>query len=271
MATNRHARLGPSSSEIWLKCLGAPREWAKYPPRKAGFAAKEGTLAHALCEAAFQLKRIPWRAGQTFDVDGETIDVTNEMLNAVQLFVNTALQLSDRSDWRMVEGEVNCAWLWEAGEPPEVSYGTLDFAACDGIALYVLDFKYGAGKVVSVERNTQLLCYAVGALGRLMRDRPELAAKIEVVCLVIVQPRVGGQAVRQWSIPVGELLYWAYATLKPSIDAIADNAPDLPLTPSSSCFFCAASRECPAYRAYRLQKSTALFPEDEPSTWGGDA
>ena len=54
----RHARLGPSSSDIWLTCLGAPAEWAKYPPKVVGFAAKEGTLAHALCEAALKLNAV---------------------------------------------------------------------------------------------------------------------------------------------------------------------------------------------------------------------
>ena len=72
----RHARLGPSSSDIWLTCLGAPAEWAKYPPKVVGFAAKEGTLAHALCEAALKLNAVPWTEGMKFKVDGEEIEVT---------------------------------------------------------------------------------------------------------------------------------------------------------------------------------------------------
>ena len=260
-----HARLGPSSSEIWLTCLGAPAEWAKYPRRKVGFAAHQGTLAHTLCEAAFKLKRVPWKEGTKFIVEGSEIEVDAEMLNAVQLFTNTCLQLADRSDWHLVETEVSTAWLWEAGEPPEHVFGTLDFGACDGVAIYVLDFKYGRGKAVQPEGNTQMLCYAISVYLRLLRERPALAASVEVVCLAIVQPRAGGQPVRQWTIPIGELLYWAYSTLKPAVDRIVEGV-DVPLTPSNACFWCAASLACPAYRKYRLQKSIDLFPDYDPET-----
>jgi len=268
MATvnRRHARLGPSSSEIWLNCLGAPAEWLKRPPRRVGFAAHEGTLAHALCEAASQINDIPWTPGMTFDVEGSQIEVTPDMLNAVQLFTNTVNMLSDLCLWRMVEGEVSLAWLWGGDEPPEDIFGTLDFAACDAFTLYVLDFKYGMGKAVRVDRNTQLLIYALACLFKLQHERPELYKTLETVCLAIVQPRAGGDPVRQWTIPVGDLLYWGYAVLKPSIDRITLNGAQLPLTAGNHCFFCAASMDCPEYRRLKMQRSLDSFPTYDPNS-----
>lgn len=252
-----HAELGPSSSNIWLTCLQAPKEWKRYPPRVAGFAAKEGTLAHTLCEAALQLRGIPWTPGTAFNVEGTEIQVTSEMLNAVQLYVNTTNLISDIALWRIVEKPVFFSWLWDT--PPAVDlFGTTDFSAADTKVLYTLDFKYGAGKFVKVEGNTQMLCYAVGAYGQLWRERPDLAAGIEEVSLTIVQPRAGGSPVRQWNISIGDLLYWAFGVLKPSIDKILSDQV-FPLVPGNHCYFCAASSECPAYRAKRLEHS--IFPD----------
>jgi hypothetical protein len=266
MASNpkRHARLGPSSSDIWLTCLGAPAMWATRPKKTVGFAAHEGTLAHALCEAAIEINAIPWKAGMMFPVDGDQILVTPEMLNAVQLFATTTGSLSDATDWRVSEQEVSLAWLWttQGEEPPEHVFGTLDFAACDPLTLYVLDLKYGRGKGVKVDRNTQLLLYALGAYHKLVRERPDLAKTIENVCLVIVQTRAGGNPVRTWSLPLGDLLYWGYSTFKPSVEIIANGGG--PLVPGNHCYFCAASSDCPAYMKLRTQRSIDSFPDYDP-------
>jgi hypothetical protein len=256
---DRHARLGPSSSEIWLTCLGAPHEWSLRPPRKVGFAAHEGTLAHTLCEAASKLGKVPWKAGWKFNVGDYAVDVTQEMLDAVALFWSTTSGLSDASHWRCIEQEVSLAWLW-AVEPPEDIFGTLDFASCDGSTLYVLDFKYGRGKAVKAERNTQLLLYALGIWDKLKRERPDLADTVETVCLAIVQPRAGGPPVRAWTLSLGDLFYWANAVFVPSVETIAWSR-NIPLTPGSHCYFCAAAFDCEVYREARIRRSIESFPD----------
>jgi len=259
----KHARLGPSSSDIWLTCIGAPAEWAKRPPKRVGFAAHEGTLAHTLCEAVQLTQAFPWKPGMSFTVETSSVEITDEMLNAVQLFTTATKSIKDACSWSMTEGEISLAWLWDEHIPPEPMFGTLDFAACDGQTLYIVDFKYGRGKGVQVDRNTQLLMYGLGALERLKHERPDLADTITTVCLVIVQPRAGGNPVRSWAIPLAELLYWGYSTLKPVVDQIAyDPAP--PLTPGNHCYFCAASYDCETYQKLRTQRSIASFPDYDP-------
>jgi hypothetical protein len=230
-----------------------------------GYAAHEGTLAHTLCEAALLMNNIPWKEGLNFSVEGFIVDVTAEMLDAVSLYVTMVSVLSDSALWRIIERRVSYGWIWGENRPKAELFGTSDFACTDGQTLYVVDFKYGSGKFVKVEGNTQLLLYALGAFGELRRDRPDLADTLDVVCLAIVQPRAGGDPVRQWSIPVADLLYWAHTTLKPAIDKILSGIPQ-PLVPGSHCYFCAASQECPAYRKHKVQRSIASFPDyvEEP-------
>ena len=257
----RHARLGPSSSEIWLQCLGAPAAWLTAGPRLVGFAAHEGTLAHTLCEAALTLNNVPWKEGQSFNVEGDDVEITQEMLNCVQIYATVASNLSDVSQWRIIESEVSLDWLWAPGQAPEQVFGTLDFGACDGQTIYIVDFKYGRGKAVLVDANTQLLCYAVALLGRIRIERPDLYATLENVCLVIVQPRAGGDAVRAWNVSLGDLLFWAFGTLKPSIDKISGGF-DVPLTAGNHCYWCPASKTCLAYRRLKMQRSVESFPDD---------
>lgn len=263
----RHARLGPSSSDIWLSCPGAPGEWDKHPDRSttvtAGLAAKEGTLAHTLCEAAIQLQDIPWKEGMKFEVAGAEIVVTTEMLNAVSLYCTTIMSIADIASWVAVEKQLSYKWLWK-DLPVDDLFGTTDFAAFADRVLYVIDFKFGRGKAVNVVGNTQLLLYALGAYGQLQKDRPDLAGQIDFVSLAVVQPRAGGSPVRQWTIPVGELFYWAYSTLKPSVEEIIFAVEPLPLRPGNHCFFCAASLECPAYGKLRRQRSVDSFPDWVP-------
>ena len=256
----RHARLGPSSSDIWLACLGAPAEWAKRPRKQVGFAAHEGTLAHALCEGALTINAIPWKAGMSFDVDGSQVPVTDEMLDAVKLFTSMANSLSEACLWRVIETEVALTWLW-ATRPAEEVFGTVDFGACDGFTLYVCDLKYGAGKAVNVVENTQLLCYAVGLLGKLLAERPELAR----------DARNGRSDDRTAS---------RRGRRDPCLDNQRGRASLLgvrrlqarsrsdPVEPPSSVdarftlFFLAASMDCEAYRSYRSLRHADSFPDD---------
>jgi hypothetical protein len=239
--------------------MQAPAEWTRAPPKQVGYAAHAGTLAHTLCEAALLLHQVPWREGDKFDVEGDEVEVTQEMLNAVSLYGATTGIISDMSLWRAIEQEVSLGWLWDGSPVPEEVFGTADFAACDGNTLFVVDFKYGM-KSVKPERNSQLLCYAVGVLGKLQQERPDLADTIESVSILIVQPRGSGEPVRQWSLAVGELLYWSYAVLKPAIDTITSGV-ELPLVAGSHCWFCAASQGCPEYRKLKVQRSIASFPD----------
>jgi len=269
----KHALLAPSKSEIWLNCLAAPSLWAQLPPPIAGFAANEGTLAHTLCEAALRIDDIPWTPGMKFMVgdDPQTkveIEVTNDMLNAVQLYVTLVSDLRAKLVWSYVEQRLDISGLWNNGAqaPPDV-FGTGDFIGCGDEhqvgwnILYVVDLKYGRGHGVNVEENSQLMIYAVGAWYKLLNERPDLAKNTKLVTLVIVQPRAGGAPVRTWTVPVAEILVWSSMVLKPTIDAINDPHEALELNAGRHCYFCQAGPICPALKALKLVNALDSLPE----------
>ena len=263
-----HALLAPSKSDIWLNCLAAPALWAQLPAVPAGFAAEEGTLCHTLAQAALSINDIPWTAGMKFTVENREIEITDEMLNVLQLYVTLVADLRDRLSWSHVEQRLDISGLWtgEAQASPEDVFGTGDFIGCGdehGIGwnvLYVIDLKYGRGHAVTVEENTQLMIYAIGAFQKLLEERPDLAAKVRLVNLVIVQPRAGGAPVRTWTIPLGEVLAWAHLTLKPSIDQINKGTPS-ELKAGRWCYFCQAGPICPALRALKMANAVEALPE----------
>lgn len=261
-----HALLAPSKSDIWLNCTGAPALWRELPEPTAGFAANEGTLCHTLCEAALRIKAVPWVPGMRFNVEGREIEITDDMLNAVQLYVTLVSALRDKLKWSHVEQRLDISELWVGSKPPDDVFGTGDFIGCGDEhnvgwnVLYVIDLKYGRSHAVRVEENTQLMTYAVGAWFKLLRERPDLAQHTKLVSLTVVQPRAGGPPVRSWLVSVGEILAWAYLTLKPTIDLI-NNSDELTLSAGRWCFFCQAGPTCPALHRLKLDNAIEALPE----------
>ena len=49
-----HALLSPSSAHRWMNCTPAPRLEAKLPEKTSDFA-REGTVAHSVCEITVKL------------------------------------------------------------------------------------------------------------------------------------------------------------------------------------------------------------------------
>jgi hypothetical protein len=111
--------------------------------------AREGTSAHELAHRC-------WLVGTDADFflgqNIEGFEVTPEMVSAVQLYLDTlshaATQHPVRSEIRLTHPTI-----------PDFG-GTLDGLA-EGEHPTIVDFKYGAGVAVEVERNSQLSCYAL--------------------------------------------------------------------------------------------------------------
>ena len=74
--------------------------------------------------------------------------------------------------------------------------------------------KYGLGVLVDAERNTQLMCYGIAALGVY-----ESLYDIKEVSLSIFQPR--RENVQTWTVSVDELKDWAENELKPKAQMAA--------------------------------------------------
>lgn len=254
-----HAALGASNSHIWLNCTGS-YALSLGRERKATVHTRAGSACHQISEDAILTGQLP-PSGETVTIDGEDVVVDDEMLDGALFYAAQVNAIKDIAEWNVVEGRFSLDDLWESGEAPLPLFGTADFTAVLGRVLYVMDLKYGKGKIVDAEGNSQLLYYATGAWLLLRRENPDLAAKIDRVVLSIVQPRAPGDKVKTWAIPILDLLLWAYGTLKPTVEKI--HRGETELVSGSHCFFCVAAPICPRLHEAKVQRAAEAFPDCE--------
>ncbi len=197
-----HALLSASSAHKWLYCTPSARLEADLPD-KAGQAAEEGTLAHAICEL---------KLSKLFTDQNMTTRTFNSRMNKLQKddlydpemerytdeYVDYVKELAysmPAAPFIAVEKRLNYnSWAPEG-------FGTGDCVMLQGTELHIIDFKYGKGVPVSAEGNPQLALYALGAL-----EEFGIIYPIEKVVLHIIQPRLKSST--KWETNRTELLAW---------------------------------------------------------------
>ena len=241
-----HSRIGASSAKRWWNCPGSVRLCATVPNTSSP-AAREGTAAHQLAEDCLNPSTVAWPRpaasfiGDVIDVEGEGIVVTDEMAEAVQVYVDTVVGWVARDKDAVVHVESR----FHLSEFHDDLFGTNDVAIwLPNLKLFVvLDYKHGQGKFVDARGNLQTRYYALGGLVKYGYPATQILSGI-------VQPRCPqGEAVR-YDDPISplDLLDWA-ADLVAA--AKATEAEDAPLVPGDHCrdTFCGAYAICPAVQA----------------------
>ncbi len=252
---SKHSSLGASSSHRWMACPGSVN-LSEGMPRKGSIYADEGTAAHELAARCLQnngLDAIIFLDTVIQTDDMETaVRVTDEMTEAVQVYVDYVRKLQTEDGFELIgiEKQFDLAPL----NPPAPMWGRADAVLFrpplkprqvrEGITLAkpsvleVVDFKYGAGTVVVVEKNTQGLYYAIGAVLATGRS----AGNIRVT---IAQPRAAHPEgiVRSWDCSWDELVAFRQELLA---GAVATQQDDAPLHTGDHCRFCPALAVCPA-------------------------
>lgn len=235
--TEAHSRLGASSMYRWSACPGSVRLCEGVESKSSKYA-EEGSDAHAL--AAYCLRRFHnpgFHIGKWLDSDGRHFFITQEMADAVQVYVDAVREAAPEGTPLQVEQR------FDLSEVHDGCFGTADAVVWRDAEkrLTVFDYKHGAGLPVTVENNPQLQYYGLGAL--LASGYPA-----RTVRLVIVQPRCDHPdgPVRSWEIDAIDLLDFR-ADLKAY--AAATEKPGAPLVPGDHCRFCPAAPLCPALAA----------------------
>lgn len=227
---SEHSPLGASAMERWQNCPGSNviLNTLDLPPSEESDFAKEGTAAH---DAAAHCLR---EKVDTFELYGREFlgyPMNEEMMAALQLYLDTLAEVrgSQKTIKELVEYRIS-------GDFHPLFFGTVDSAIVGEEWLDVTDLKYGAGIAVDVERNPQLMYYAVGILDKFMGPTK--------VRLRIVQPRAfhADGPVRVWETTTQEILQWKKDVLIPAMNRAEV---DVTLTPGDHCRFCPAKLVCP--------------------------
>lgn len=245
-----HSKVGASGMYRWANCPGSVR-LSENLPRKSSFAAAEGTVAHRIGEIRLRGGKNP-KVGLVQSCDGHDIPVTQEMLDAVQVYVDAVNEVRMPGDIMLVEQPFHLKALHEA------LFGTSDCVLWSPSMklLDVFDYKHGAGIPVEVRDNPQLKYYALGAL-------LESQFPARYVRVTIVQPRCphADGPVRSAEFDAIDLLDFA-ADLVEAVKRT--EAPDAPLKVGDWCKFCPALATCPAQRESAQSMAKVAF--DAPAT-----
>jgi len=248
-----HAELGASSSARWLHCPGSVPLARPYLGVGTSPYAAEGTVAHTIAQAALAKEPLP-AIGALVDVDGVSVLVTQEMFDAVDVYLDIVTPLLAKAQDGGVEIKVHISSV----PPTAECYGTADFVAIIGRKLFIVDLKYGKGVRVPVANNSQALFYALAVVETLHLD-----GLIDEIEITICQPRIDGAERQTWTIDIIDLWIWRDSKLIPAVQRILDD--DRSLTDGPWCRFCPALAICPLKKELAMQAAEQAFWEHDPS------
>jgi hypothetical protein len=247
-----HAELGASSSARWISCPGSVPLARPYLGHGSSSYAAEGTVAHTIAQAALAKEPLP-PIGSVVDVDGHSIIVTQDMLDAVDVYLDIVQPLLAKAQDGGVEIRVRITSV----PPTAECFGTADFVAIVDRKLTVVDLKYGKGVHVHVANNSQALFYALAVVETLHLD-----GLIDEVEIIVCQPRIDGAERQSWEIDIIDLWMWRDAKLIPAVQRILDG--DTSLTDGPWCRFCPALAICPLKHELAMQAAERAF-DDGPT------
>ena len=254
-----HAVLSASGSKRWLSCPPSARLERKFPD-KAGEAAQEGTLAHALAEARIRywLGEIS-ENGLALRIDSIRHDAlySPEMGEYVSEYVDLCIEkINEAHGTALVEERLDFSRWVKNG------FGTGDMVIIGDGVLEIVDLKYGKGVPVSAEGNTQMQLYALGAI-----EQYGYIYDFDHVRMSIFQPRNGGLSTQLMSVE--ELLAWG-ESIKPIAELAYAGRGDFKA--GEHCRFCRAAVQCKALADYNLEiaklefRDADLLTDDEVSS-----
>lgn len=267
MPPTSHAKLGASASHRWMHCPGSLRMSEGIEDKGSSYA-REGTAAHELGERVLR-QRLKLQGGVAHDFIGESIEVegelwlvTDEMADAVQVYVDhiqSRIDELDELDDEGVEAFIEHRFDLARLNPPGPMYGTSDCTLWhEGTRhLDVNDYKHGAGVAVDAERNSQLMTYALGAV-------VELGKRPETIRVTITQPRGHHPEgiIRSYDFGWDELIAFKQELFEA---ARATTEPDAPLAAGEWCRFCPAHATCPAKQTQANLVAADAFAVVTPS------
>lgn len=269
MTQRAHSDLGASGMYRWMACPGSYHLSKKAGRRRTSIHAATGTLAHQIIETAVThyAKSGQWPSLNNFKDDTTTIDgydlmVDLDLLDGISVMLGYLAEVAQRYAYVRSEMRITLDPLVKrmGVAPPEPLTGTADVVLLNPLEhmLEIVDYKNGAGVLVSIRDNPQLLYYAAGVLVAL--DKSPQRTIIDRVRITVVQPHASGlDKIRSQDFDVIDVMLWVEEVLLPAVQAAAD--PGAALVPGEHCRFCPASHSCPALMASAMATAKKDFTD----------
>lgn len=246
-----HARLAPSAADRWMVCAGSVQAvHGPYAKDSSNVYADLGRAAHKLLELCMLLEEDP-DDYIGLSIDGHDID--EDMTSAVGTAIDYVNRyLIDHPNAKVVSEHIVSL---ERATGRRDLWGTLDIAIDnyqqDPDELVIIDYKHGQGVPVAVERNPQLMLYALGYRSNTRRTFARYR-------FVIVQPRIFRELIRvkEWECD-NRTLNEFLAEVREA--AAATDAPDAPRVAGDHCRWCPALTRCRAVSLRNMRTAMEDF------------
>ena len=237
----KHSLLSASASHRWLNCPPSARLCEKYEDKPSEYA-QEGTDCHELC--AYKVEKA---LGHRVRNPTENLTYYNsEMEDCAEGYCSFVMEQVAEAKKRCADPLVLVEQRLDYSRYVGIdgSFGTGDCVIVSDGLLHIIDYKHGLGVLVSAEKNSQLSCYALGAL-----DLFDGIYDITEVSLTIYQPR--RENVSTYTMSKDELLTWADTVLSPTAKLAYDGKGDFKA--GDHCQFCKAKANCRKRAEYNLE------------------
>ena len=251
----KHAFLSASSSHRWLACPPSAMLCAQEADQSSPYA-KQGTNAHELCE--YLLNEALGRHTRDPTEDLDYYDA--EMRSCAEGYRDFVMEQVEEAKSLCPDPLVCVEQRLDFSRWVENGFGTGDCVIVADVLLHVIDYKHGVGILVSASGedgtgNTQLKCYALGALDT-FRDLYD----IHRVKLSIYQPR--RENVDTFELSVTDLMQWAEQVLAPIAKLAYAGEGDY--NAGDHCQFCKVKATCRERADYNME--LAKFDFADPPT-----
>ena len=268
----KHAYLSASASHRWLACPPSARLCAQEEDKGSAYA-MQGTCAHEL--AQYLLEKALGRQCRDPTEDLSYYDA--EMQEAAEAYCAFVMEQVEAAKKLCNDPLVCVEQTLDFSKWVEHGFGTGDAViVADGL-LHIIDLKYGVGILIEAERNSQMMCYALGAL-----DTFGDLYDIDRIRMSVFQPR--RENVDTWEIGKEELLRWADEVLAPTAKLAYNGEGEF--AAGDHCQFCHAKATCRKRAEYNLvlakydfempvnldeNEIAAILPRiDELTAWASD-
>jgi hypothetical protein len=244
-----HALLSASASHRWINCPPSARLCADKEDKVSEYAL-QGTDAHNLCE--YKLKK-----AIAMKVNDPTENLTYydaEMEECTQEYANFCSKILEEVKKNCNDPIMLIEQRLDFSKYVPEGFGTGDCVVVSDKTLHIVDYKHGKGLEISSENNTQMLCYALGALNLF-----DGIYDITEVSMTIFQPRK--ENISTFVISKDELYSWAETVLVPAAKLAYAGKGDFKA--GEHCLFCRVKANCRKRMEYNMELAKYDFEMPE--------